>query len=132
MGQQVRRRFQKTIPFVANAKNNDILSRGMILRELHLRLTGQLTVAGASNTAAATLRGDEWAVVKRIDVIANNTDVVKSISGNAQWWQNFFHYEKRPRITGVIGDGATLNPTFDSVIIIPFWMPRSLRGIDTA
>lgn len=132
MGQQVRRRFQKSIPYTANAKNNDILGRGMILRELHVNLRGQLTVAAAANTAAATLRGDEWAVVKRIDIIANNTDVVKSISGNAQWWQNFFHYEKRPRVTGGIGDAATLNPTFDSVIIIPFWMPRSLRGIDTA
>lgn len=132
MGQQVRRRFQKSVQFVANNKVNEDLSRGMIYRELALRLTGAATTTGVNNTGANTLKGDEWGVVKRIDVIANNTDVIKSISGVELWWLNFFWYGARPQVTAAIGDGATANPPFESVLILPFWMPQSVRPIDTA
>lgn len=132
MAQQIRRRPQKTLAYESNGKDTEDLSRGMIYRELHLRLEGQLTVAALNNTAAKTKRGDEWAVVKRIDIIANNTDVVKSISGTALWWFNFFMYGVRPKVTAAIADGATADPAFDSTLILPFWMPRSTRPIDTA
>ena len=37
-----------------------------------------------------------------------------------------------PRVTPGIGDGATLNPDFESCLVLPFWMPRSMHPIDTA
>lgn len=132
MAQQVRRRPQKNLDYTSNGKDTKDLSRGMIYRELYCRLRGQLTVAAVDNTAAKTLRGDEWAVVKRLDIIANNTDVVKSISGTALWWMNLFMYGSRPEVTATIADAATANPSFDVTLILPFWMPRSTRPIDTA
>lgn len=132
MAQQVRRRFQQTVDFSNNNKVTRDLGRGMVYRELQLRLTGQLTCTGANNTAANTTRGDEWGVVKNIAIIANNTEVIRSISGNALWWLNYFFYGARPIITQAMGDGATANPSFDSVLKLPFWLPQSIRPIDTA
>lgn len=132
MPQQVRHRYQKTLDFSAGNKVNEDLGRGMIYRELALRLSGTATIAMANNTAAKVKRGDEWALVSRIDIIANGTDVIKSISGNALWWMNYFMFGRRPRITPALVDASANNPAFDSMLILPFWMPRSLRPFDTA
>lgn len=132
MAQQVRRRPQKTITFQANAKADPVeLSRGMMYRELHLRLIGQPTVTGVNNSSANTQRGDEWGILKRLDIIANNVDTIFSIDGNALWWLNHMLYGARPKVTVTLGDGATADPTFDSILILPFWMPQSIRPIDT-
>ena len=133
MGQQVRRRKQGNIRYQAKSKESISLSRGMIFRELYLKLTGSVTPAsGAENTQALTLIGDEWGVVKRIDLIANNTDVLRSISGNQLWWLNYFLYGVPPDVTPALGDGATAEVPFVSHLILPLWMPRSLRPMDTA
>lgn len=107
------------------------LSRAGNLREIYLRLTGAPTLTLGNNTVANTGIGDEWSVVQRIDVIANNNDVLFSMSGNDLFWYNFFAYGTVPRITPTIGDAATANPSFDSVLIIPFWSPNSARPMDT-
>lgn len=132
MAQQVRRRYQKTIKFSANNKSSEDLSRGMVYRELHVRLRGQPTLTAVNNTQGNTGRGDEWGVVKKIEVVANNTETLWSIDGNALWWLNYFMFGARPRVTPTLGDAATANPTFDSVLILPFWMPQAIRPIDTA
>lgn len=132
MAQQVRKRFQKMLQYQSNNKETQELSRGMVYRELYLRLKGAATITGANNTQANTLRGDEWGVVKKIELIANETDVIRSFSGNALWWLNMFLYGAKPKITPAIGDGATANPAFDSTLILPLWSPQSLRPIDTA
>lgn len=133
MPQEVRTRPQaKQITFSPNNKVSVSLGRGMVYRELAVRLQGQLAVAAVDNTAAKTLAGDEWAAVKKIEVIANGNDVLKTYSGNALWWFNYTQYGVPPRITPTIGDAATLNPSFDVVLILPFWMPRSISPMDTA
>ena len=132
MGQQVRRRKLGNIQYQANSKESITLSRGMIYREIYLKLRGAPTLTAANNTQAKTLIGDEWGVVKRIDLIANNTDVIRSISGNQLWWFNYFMYGVPPDITPAIGDVATANAPFASHLILPLWMPRSLRPMDTA
>jgi hypothetical protein len=132
MGQQVRRRKQASIPFQINSMVSRPLARGMIYREIYLKLIGAPTLAGANNTQATTLIGDEWGVVKRIDLVANNTDVIRSFSGNQLWWINYFLYGVPAQVTPAVGDGATANVPFVSSLIIPCWMPRSLRPMDTA
>jgi len=132
MPQEVRKRKQGTVAYEGNTKVPMSLGRGMVYRELYLRLYGQPTIDTTKNLAASTLRGDEWACIQRIDLIANNTDVLKSLSGNALWWLNFFLYGRPPRITATLGDGSTASPAFDSVLVLPLWMPRSIRPIDTA
>lgn len=133
MSQRVRTRQQPNdVLYSANNQVSENLSRGMVYREIALRLQGQLTVSAANNTAANTQRGDEWGVCKKIEIVANGTDVIRSIDGNALWWMNYFMFGRPPRVTPAIGDGTTLNPSFDSVLILPIWTPRSVRPLDTA
>jgi hypothetical protein len=104
----------------------------MIYREIYLQLTGAPTLTAVNNTQAKTLIGDEWGVVRRIQLIANNTDVLKSLTGNQLWWLNYFLYGTPPPVTPAIGDEATANAPFESTLILPCWLPRSVRPFDTA
>lgn len=132
MAQQVRRRKHTSVEFSANNKVSKDLKRGMVIRHLMLRLTGRPTLTNANNTAANTQRGSGWGVVKRIDIVANGSDVIRSISGEALWWYNYLMTGNRPPITSTIGDATTANPTIDMALILPFWMPNALRSMDTA
>lgn len=133
MPQEVRTRRQgRPVTYSANNRVSERLSRGMVYREMYLRLTGQVTLTAGNNTQANLLPGDEWAVVRQVEVIANNTDVIKSIRGEELWWLNHFLYGNRPHVTTVLGDVATANPSFDSVLVLPLWMPRAVKPIDTA
>ena len=131
MPQAVRARKQQFVQYALNTKSSLQLSRGMIYRELYLNLTLQPTLTNANNTQANTMLGDEWGVVKKIEVIANGTDVLKSISGDDLWWLNFFLYRAPPQVQPTIGDGATANPSISSWLILPLWDPHNERPIDT-
>jgi len=130
--QGIRRRKHTTVPFSVNNKMSEDLSRGMVMRQLSLHLTGAATTTAGNNTAANTQRGDEWGVVKRIEIIANGTDTIRSISGTQLRMLNFFYYGANPRVSALLGDGATANPAFASTLLLPFWSPQSVSPIDTA
>jgi hypothetical protein len=131
MALQTRWRNQGNVTFAASQKVSFPLSRGMIYKQLFLRLTGAITCTNANNTAAKTKRGDEWAVIQRIDIIVNGTDVIRTFSGNELWWWNYLWYGAQPTISVQLGDSTTANPAFDSTLIIPFWTPQSVKPIDT-
>ena len=132
MSQQVRFLKQGTVEFETNGIVAKSLSRGTVYRELHLRLTGAPTLSAANNTAAKLKRGDEWACIKRIELILNNSDVIRSFSGNDLWWINYFMFGAAPPVTTGLGDASTANAPFDSTLILPFWMPGTIRPLDTA
>jgi len=58
MPAEVRWRPQVNINFEANNMVSERLSRGMVYREIYLKLTGAATVAGAANIPANIARGD--------------------------------------------------------------------------
>jgi hypothetical protein len=107
------------------------LGRGAFLKDLALRLTGQPTVTDANNTAAKTKRGDEWGVITKLEVVANGGNVIRSYTGAELWWENLHWYKVHPQVTATLGDSATANPSFDSTLILPFWIPGSVRPMDT-
>jgi|LGVE01.1.fsa_nt_gb hypothetical protein len=131
MPQQVRRRKQVDINYQANSKVSERLSRGMVYRELYLYLTCQPDLLLTENVQALIEQGDEWGVVKRIDIIANNTQVIRSISGNQLWWLNHFMYGVQPPLSVALGNGVA-DPAVCTSLVLPFWMPRSIRPLDTA
>jgi len=132
MPQQVRRRRQVNVHYDRNNQVPERLSRGMVYRELYLYLTGQVDCPAAENLQASIMQGDEWGVVKRIEIIANNTDYIRSFTGNQLWWLNHFLYGVQPRITPLLGDAVEDDPGWCSTLVLPFWMPRSIRPMDTA
>jgi hypothetical protein len=115
-----------------NAKQVIQLNKSLVIRELILRLTGQLTLAGASNTVAATKQGDEWALVKKIEIVANGADVLFSMTGEQLAKYNRVGLGSGKRLVVALGDGATANPSFDTSLILPLWMWRASRPYDTA
>lgn len=131
MPQQVRRRKQIDIQYQENSKQSERLSRGMVYREMYLNLTGQLELIGPANEPLAFMQGDEWGVVKRIDIIANNTQVIRSISGNQLWWLNQKLYGVDP-ILSIEMANLSADPKISATLVLPFWLPRSVRPLDTA
>ncbi|HYU02104.1 MAG TPA: hypothetical protein VEK85_17170 [Gemmatimonadales bacterium] len=124
-------REQATVTYTANQKVAQKLGKGSWLRYMALRLRGAPTLAAASNTNALTKPGDEWAVVVRVDIILGG-ETVFSMSGEELRMWNRIWYRVNPRGTVVIGDATTANPSFDSVLLIPFATPGLARPQDTA
>ena len=123
----------KIVPFVANNKSTQELDRGMVLRELYLRLTGQLTLPAADNVVADMFPGDEWAVVNDITLRTNGRDVMKRISGRALRWLQYYLYGTFPiKSISQLGNNADANPQFDSTLILPLWMPKSVSPMNFA
>src|SRR4051812_7444674 len=89
-----------------NQKVSVEISRGMAIREIHLRLKGQPTLTGANNTVANTLLGDEWGVVKKIEVFTNGSNPLVSLTGQQLKNLNRFWYDTLPPFTPTLGDGA--------------------------
>lgn len=127
-----------TLPYQANGKVVERIPRDGLIRELMIRIRGQLTLTAANNLRSNFLNGDEWNVISRLDIIANN-NTIRSLPGSSLWPLNRFYYGLRPKISTQFGDSlfngaatGTANPFFDSVIKIPFWMPRSVKPIQYA
>lgn len=122
------------IPFNANSlETRELTNLGMVWREMYLRLTGQLTCTAANNVAANMFPGDEWAVVESLTLRINGRDVYKRIDGASLRWLQYYLYGQFPlKSLAQLGDGATSNPSFDSTLILPFWMPKSSHPMDFA
>jgi hypothetical protein len=132
MPQQVRIRKQNIVTFSASNIISEKLSRGMVYRELMLRLRGSPTVSSTDNTSAKTKLGDFWNVIRSLKIIANHTEVLKHVRGRDIWAMNYKWFGMKPEKTSTLGDGETANPSIDETLILPFWMPRSAKPIDTA
>lgn len=128
--QQTLVRRQLSPNFVVSTKQIIQLSKGNYYRDIILRYTGAITCIAGSNTRANTGRGDEWSLLTNIRVIANSSDVLLDISGSNLWAINRDFLGTNPKVTSAIGDGATANPSWDSCLIIPFWMFRNAKAGD--
>lgn len=123
-----RSKQEPTINYQAGSFETQEFSRGGILQALAFRLTGQLTLAGANNTRAKTLRGDALAVIKRFKVRLNSQENIVDLDGPGIIADNLFLLGSYPRdLVGTLGDGATANPSFDHVFVVAFAVPRRLH-----
>lgn len=101
------------------------------MREIHLRIKGAPTLTAGNNTVANTLLGDEWGLIKKVEVFTNGSNPILSLTGQQLKNLNRYYYDGFPLITTTLGDGATANPVFNSSLIIPLWSLRSVRPFDT-
>lgn len=132
MSTQVLNRRQQPVTYTGSGNKQVIqLNKGLIYRQIALRLTHAVTLTAANNTPALTQVGDEWGAIAKVELIANGSDVMFSMSGENLWWYNYHLFPDRANITTTIGDSATANPAIDSVLIIPFWSKNSAKGSDT-
>lgn len=116
-------RHMNTLDFGSNQRRTIELERNESLIGLCLNLRGQLTLTAGNNTRALTERGDEWGVVRRLEVIANNHTRLFSVPGWMLPWIEAYDLGNGPNLSLNIGDaGAT--PTFDSSVFCYFSPPR--------
>lgn len=95
-----------TIPFVAGTQQILKIDRSFIYRSLNLRLTGNFSTSGAS-TAASLSAGDEWAMVKSVELIANGGNTLRFITGEQLVMHNFL-------LDGYIKDLSSISGTSSS------------------
>lgn len=67
--------------------------------------------------------------IRRIEVVADGKDTIKSITGRALLMKNFFNFGVYPRRT--VPTLATGNNDFYLTLVLPFALPRAIREIDT-
>lgn len=126
-------RRQQPVTYTGSGNKQIIqLNKGLLYRMMYLRLTATPTLTAANNTPANTAIGDEWGVIKKIEIIANGSDVLFSCNGNDLWWMNRYFFDTLAHVSPNLGDSATANPAIDSTLILPFWSPRSTKKYDTA
>lgn len=123
-------REQATITYVSGAKVVQKLGRGSWYKYLVLRFRGAITCAALDNTNAKTKPGDEWALVQRLEMIVGG-DTVFSMSGEELRAFNRVWFRANPKYTTALGDGTTVNPSWDSVLLVPFITPGLARPQDT-
>jgi hypothetical protein len=76
--------------------------------------------------------GDEWAIVSKVELIANGTTVLFSCAGSdLRPISRILKGGISPKVSVNLGDGVTANPVLDSTVVIPFLNPRSTRPFDT-
>lgn len=123
----------KQLLFAPNSRVSVTMDRGMVYREMYLRLTGAITCTAANNIVANMFPGEEWGLIQDIVVRLNGNDILKRFSGAYLRWLNYQLYGTFPlKSVNLLGNSTAANPNFDSTLVVPFWMPRSARPMDFA
>lgn len=134
MPQNVRFRKQTSINVSTATLGTKVvqqLGRGMIYREIILRLQGTVTTGAVAESALS--RGDEWSLIERIDLVVNGTDIIRSLSGVQLYALNRLMFGANKRNSPLLGDNTTTGAiTVDSTLSLPLWMPLSAKPMDTA
>lgn len=116
--------------YTSGGTSTQELSRGGICHFYACKLKGTLTLAGANNTRAKTKRGDALALIKKLRIRLNAQENVYELDGASIIKDNEFLVGKKPYdLDGTLADGATANPTFQTVFLIPFSVPRRLHKV---
>lgn len=132
MAQFIEFREEKTFRYFTNNPDTIDVSRGTLIRELLLRLQMTPTSTAANNAAANIQWGGPWGVIRRLEVILNGSDTILNLTGPDLTRLHYFLFGEAAEVPDTLGDGATANPPLDVFLIVPFWMPRAAKPLDTA
>jgi hypothetical protein len=139
MPQQVRWRKQGIVPYFSGQLSTVQLARGMVYRTLALRLQASIVTSAAGTIGTALTNpgvgaGGIWDVCPTIEIIANGSDSLKRFSGLELRELNKYWYSTPARPDGWLpfpSSGTTI-ANIDSTLMMPFWMLKAIRPLDTA
>lgn len=115
------------ILYAQNQPRSLDMPRKDLYRFLILRLTGILNIA---TLGAPTNRlNSPFNLIKRIELIADGKDTIKSLSGPALLMKNFYLFGRYGNRT--IPTWATGAMTFYGTLVLPFAQPKAVREADT-
>lgn len=103
------------------------IPRKELLREILLRLYININITTLGSPVLHAHVPAKW--LKRIELIADGRDTIKSINMQALMLKNFFNFTTYPRRTVptlAVGDNK-----FYQTVLLPLNLPRAVREIDT-
>lgn len=123
----------KILGQISISKNQQVtmtkMDRTMFYRQINLRLTGSITTTGTSTTANIGA-GDEWAIVQRIELVANGGNVLRSFTGEQLVMWNYLLTGYAKELNTLSGAAGTYN--FDSTLPLWLCLPGMIgKNIDT-
>lgn len=124
-----KRALCQAIAFIASNVATEDLSRGYLLHGITLRLKGSIG-ATADMTAAEVKAGDEWAVVKRLDIETDFGTLI-SLTGEELRRMHYFLGYGGPFKSPAWAAQAAHVAAFDSTVFIPFSMLGMRNPYDT-
>jgi len=122
-----RYRLINTIPFANNSRQSMDLPRDLLYHHLGIRLKGEVDIVTAVTTAWADA---PWSLIRRIEIVADGKDTIKSIEGEFLRNFNRIFYGTDPAASAM-PTAVAANQPFNAFMHLPFEMPRSVRPIDT-
>jgi len=122
-----------TFDYQAGARVTEKLDRGLILREIAIRLTIGVDDDGTNAIDAASLSpAGIWGIVQNLRLKLNSNTNIRDISGDTLKLLNFYYYNvgdyEEANIIAAAGSGPR---TVVSTLILPLWMVDSIKPIDT-
>ena len=129
MGKTFHERRLDNIEFAANGTKTLELPRNNVYRALGIRLTGTCTTSAVA--PVGKLAFTPYRLIKRIEIVANGKDTIKSIPGKFLRILNKHDFGVVPKETD-IGIAANTAYAFEGYMILPFAFTRALRPIDGA
>lgn len=128
MGMANRVRKIGTITGGSNITRGLDLPRKDLLRELWLRFEGVDTITTLGSPVSFI--NAPFTALKRLELIADGKDTIKSISGTGLMMKNFFHFGRYPD-RGPIAAWSAAACSYFGALVLPLAIPRSVREIDT-
>jgi hypothetical protein len=126
MFRNVLRRLDNVIGGEGLVKSLD-LPRKDLYRQLLLRLYANVNITTLGAPVLYAHSPSKY--LKRIELIADGKDTIKSINMKAMVLKNFFHFSRYPART--VPALATGDNKFYQTIVLPCALPRAVREIDT-
>lgn len=129
MGKIFHERRLDNIEFVAGGTKTLELPRNNVYRALGIRLTGTCTTTATAPVGKKSQT--PYRLIKRIEIVANGKDTIKSIPGMFLRILNKHDFGTNPKETDV-GIVASTAYSFEGYMILPFAFTRALRPLDGA
>lgn len=117
MARDLRRQLDSSLNFAANSVASFDLPRDSCYKHIILQMDINVTTTAAAST---TFEGAPWTILKRLDLVADGKDVVKSYDGIALMDLNYVDFRTYPYIDtiGLAGAGDIGMQTFVGIITL--------------
>src|SRR5688572_22346792 len=91
MARDMRRQLDSAMSFAASSPKSFDLPKDAVYKEIVLEASCLFTTA-AGGAITAPFEGSPWSAIKRIELIADGKDVIKSYDGNTLHDINYFDF----------------------------------------
>jgi hypothetical protein len=122
----------QSIDYSANSPKQTNIPAGGMINEIMCELSMAPTIAGASNTAALAMRGDEFGVIGSLQLKGEDALPIIDLPGSFIKWLHWYNYGAPLKVPSTFADGSTANPVISTCFILPMWSTGSAKPFDSS